>query len=126
MNDKQQLAAMGEHMREMEECNQQKHSATQVMAWAGDYEKEGGHGLIVEMLKSYSELLNSSQCKREFKVPDGWRLVPDMPSSEMIVRGGEEFFDSARAWERGVTITDQDYAIMIYCQMLAAAPEYKP
>lgn len=84
MNDKQQLAAMGEHMREMEEC------------------------------------------KPNFKVPHGWRLVPDTPSSEMIIRGGEEFFDSARAWERGVTITDQDYAIMIYCQMLAAAPEYKP
>ena len=84
MVDKQQLAAMGEHMREMEEC------------------------------------------KPEFKVPDGWRLVPDIPNSEMIIKGGEEFFDSARAWERGVTITDQDYAIMIYCQMLAAAPAYKP
>ena len=84
MVDKQQLAAMGEHMREAEEC------------------------------------------KPEFKVPGGWRLVPDIPNSEMIIKGGEEFFDSARAWERGVTITDQDYAIMIYCQMLAAAPEYKP
>ena len=71
MVDKQQLAAMGEHMREMEECNQQKHSATQVIAWAGDYEKEGGHGLIVEMLKSYAGMLGSSKCKPEFKVPDG-------------------------------------------------------
>ena len=53
MVDKQQLAAMGEHMRDIEEC------------------------------------------KPEFKVPDGWRLVPDMPSSEMIIKGGEEFFDSA-------------------------------
>ena len=126
MNDKQQLAAMGERMREMEELSHKKHSVTQVLAWADDYEKIGGHGLIVEMLKSYSELLNSSQCKREFKVPDGWRLVPDIPSSEMIIRGGEEFFDSARAWERGVTIRDQDCAIMIYCQMLDAAPEYNP
>ena len=126
MNDKQQLAAMGEHMREMEECKQKKHSYAQVMTWAGDYEKIGGHGLIVEMLKSYAGMLGSSKRKPEFKVPDGWRLVPDIPSSEMIIKGGEEFFDSARAWERGVTITDQDYAIMIYCQMLAAAPEYKP
>lgn len=84
MVDKQQLAAMGEHMQEMEEC------------------------------------------KTGFKVPDGWKLVPDTPSSEMIIKGGEEFFDSARAWERGVTIKDQDYAIMIYCQMLSAAPAYKP
>ena len=126
MVDKQQLAAMGEHMREMEWCKQKKHSAKQVMAWAGDYEKIGGHGLIIEMLKSYAGMLDSSQSKPEFKAPDGWRLVPDMPSSEMIIKGGEEFFDSARAWERGVTIKDQDYAIMIYCQMLSAAPAYKP
>lgn len=43
MVDKQQLAAMGEHMREMEEC------------------------------------------KPEFKVPDGWKLVPVEPNHGMIV-----------------------------------------
>lgn len=32
MVDKQQLAAMGEHMREMEECNQQRHGAHGIRA----------------------------------------------------------------------------------------------
>ena len=116
MNDKQQLAAMGEHMREMEECNQQKHSATQVMAWAGDYEKEGGHGLIVEMLKSYAESLNSSQCKPEFKVPDGWKLVPVAPTSEMTSAGNAEL-----AYDCCSGTADE-----VWPAMLAAAPEYKP
>ncbi|MGL4752199.1 MAG: hypothetical protein ACRCXB_07260 [Aeromonadaceae bacterium] len=64
MNDKQQLAAMGEHMREMEEC------------------------------------------KSEFKVPDGWRLVPISPTSKMLAAIGA--------------------ASPRYKAMLAAAPEYKP
>ena len=114
MNDKQQLAAIGEHMREMEECNQQKHSATQVMAWAGDYEKEGGHGLIVEMLKSYAELLNSSQREPEFKVPDGWKLVPVEPNHGMIVAAASD--------HEG----DFYLPVSLYKAMLSAAPEYKP
>ena len=116
MNDKQQLAAMGEHMREMEECNQQKHSATQVMAWAGDYEKEGGHGLIVEMLKSYAELLTKHPCKPEFKVPDGWRLVPVDPTPEMVA--------SCNAWF--IPLLMLPLLVAAYKTMLAAAPEYKP
>lgn len=114
MVDKQQLAATGEHMREAEECNQQKHSATQVMAWADDYEKIGGHGLIVEMLKSYSELLNSSQCKREFKVPDGWRLVPIEPTCYQVLVG------------RNSDSMDDEPCVAVYLAMLASAPEYKP
>ena len=112
MNDKQQIAAMGEHMREMEECNQQKHSAAQVIAWAGDYEKIGGHGLIVEMLKSYAGMLGSSKRKPEFKVPDGWRLVPVGVTPEMCrsVRHLMSFSNPVGA----------------YKLMLAAAPEYKP
>jgi hypothetical protein len=109
MNDKQQLAAMGEHTREMGEFTQKKHNQTQVMAWAGDYEKTGGYGLIVEMLKSYAELLNSSQFKREFIVPDGWKLVPIEPTEEM---------------RRAAMNLHND--TMIYQAMLDAAPEYKP
>ena len=75
MNDKQQLAAMGEHMREMEEC------------------------------------------KPEFKVPDGWKLVPVEPTYGMAICGEE-------AWWGGET--DSESIIMGYRAMLAAAPEYKP
>lgn len=70
MNDKQQLAAMGEHMREVEEC------------------------------------------KPEFKVPDGWRLVPETPSNEMVnsVKHLMSFSNPVGA----------------YKLMIAAAPECKP
>ena len=114
MVDKQQLAAMGEHMREMEECNQQKHSAAQVIAWAGDYEKIGGHGLIVEMLKSYAGMLSSSHGGPEFKVPDGWKLVPVEPNHGMIVAAASD--------HEG----DFYLPVSLYKAMLAAAPEYKP
>ena len=110
MNDKQQLSAIGEHMREMEECKQKKHSYAQVMTWAGDYEKIGGHGLIVEMLKSYAESLNSSQCKPELKVPDGWKLVPYVITERMWDAMNESHCSPA-SW---------------YLAAIENAPEYKP
>jgi hypothetical protein len=55
-------------------------------------------------------------------VRDGWKLVPIEPTSEMLIRGSEEFFDSARNWKIGSTLRDQDHASMIYEGMLAAAP----
>ena len=119
MNDKQQLAAMGEHMREMEECKQKKHSYAQVMTWAGDYEKIGGHGLIVEMLKSYAGMLGSSKRKPEFKVPDGWKLVPIEPTDEMYY-DGQQAGSTAYADPDGIAIA------YLWEAMLAATPEYKP
>ena len=74
MNDKQQLAAMGEHMRETEEC------------------------------------------KPNFKVPYGWRLVPVVPTSEMISAGNAEL-----AYDCCSGTADE-----VWPAMLAAAPEYKP
>ena len=116
MVDKQQLAAMGEHVREMKECNQYKHSAAQVITWAGDYEKIGGHGLIVEMLKSYAEILAKSHCNPEFKVPDGWQLVPVEPTKAMLSAG-----DAQLAYDCCSGTADDAWRAM-----LAAAPEYKP
>ena len=72
MNDKQQLAAMGEHMREMEEC------------------------------------------KPEFKVPDGWKLVPIEPTCYQVLVG------------RNSDPMDDEPCVAVYLAMLAAAPEYKP
>ena len=72
MNDKQQLAAMGEHMRETEEC------------------------------------------KPEFKVLDGWKLVPVEPNHGMIAAAASE--------HEG----DFYLPVSLYKAMLAAAPEYKP
>ena len=72
MIDKQQLAAMGEHMREMEEC------------------------------------------KQEFKVPDGWKLVPIEPTCYQVLVG------------RNSDSMDDEPCVAVYLAMLAAAPEYKP
>ena len=126
MIDKQQLAAMGEHMREMEECKQKKHSYAQVMTWAGDYEKIGGHGLIVEMLKSYAELLSSSQFKQELKVPYGWRLVPVDVSLQMQHAYFDIIDKNMRRVETDCRFGRYDSAKEAYRAMLSAAPEYKP
>lgn len=81
MVDKQQLAAMGEHMREMEEC------------------------------------------KPEFKVPDGWKLVPEIATSEMIHAATNDGInlDGRPVWKQCVEVQ----AAWKWQQMLAAAPEYK-
>ena len=73
MNDKQQLAAMGEHMRETEEC------------------------------------------KPNFKVPYGWRLVPAKMTDAMENAIYKELSTGSLYGFKGA-----------YSAMLAAAPEYKP
>ena len=73
MVDKQQLAAMGEHMREMEEC------------------------------------------KPNFKVPYGWRLVPAKMTDAMENAIYKELSAGSLYGFKGA-----------YSAMLAAAPEYKP
>ena len=73
MNDKQQLAAMGEHMRETEEC------------------------------------------KPNFKVPHGWRLVPAKMTDAMENAIYKELSTGGLYGFKGS-----------YSAMLAAAPEYKP
>ena len=73
MVDKQQLAAMGEHMREMEEC------------------------------------------KPNFKVPYGWRLVPAKMTDAMENAIYKELSTGSLYGFKGA-----------YSAMLAAAPEHKP
>lgn len=116
MVDKQQLAAMGEHMREVEDC------------------------------------------KPEFNVPEGWKLVPVEPTGEQwgglardivfwmrsyqsnqhVPRTMVEFITSCGhatpEWMAGESellakdhvISKGTIAALIYKAMLAAAPEYKP
>lgn len=73
MVDKQQLSAMGEHMREMEEC------------------------------------------KTEFKVPDGWKLVPEKLTDAMENAIYKELSTGSLYGFKGA-----------YKAMLAATPECKP
>lgn len=74
MNDKQQLASMGEHTAEM------------------------------------------ADCKPEFKVPDGWKLVPEVLTDEMEDAAYKEL-GSPSDWYS----FDEAYRVMIL-----VAPEYKP
>ena len=78
MVDKQQLAAMGEHMREMEEC------------------------------------------RPEFKVPDGWKLVPVEPEFAMLAA------DGCKEHHDGQECNFHKNRRRIWSAMLSAAPEYKP
>ena len=74
MIDRQQLAAMGEHIREVEER------------------------------------------KPEFKVPDGWKLVPLEATSDMSYAADRE-----SGFPSDIYATFGD----VWSAMLAAAPEYK-
>jgi hypothetical protein len=41
------------------------HTPTQARAWADSYDKQGGHGLIVQMLRGYADLLESQPVRGE-------------------------------------------------------------
>ena len=130
MSDKQQLAAMGEHMREMEECSQR---ITQDARIGGVVFKAGvkvptvieaayraaeyhnkNHQPNQESINALIDAVRSSAS--EFKVPDGWRLVPEVLTDEMEEAVYKEMC-SPSDWY-GFTGG--------YKAMLAAAPEYKP
>jgi hypothetical protein len=57
------------------------------------------------------------------EVPAGFVVVPVEPADDMLIRGGEAFFDAARVARNGDTLADQDNAGSIYRAMLAAAPQ---
>lgn len=126
MIDKQQLSAMGEHMREMGEFGQRitldariggvvfkagvKVSTVVEAAYrAAEYHNEN-HQPNQESINALIDAVRSSAT--EFKVPDGWRLVPVEVTPEMCrsVRHLMSFSNPVGA----------------YKLMLSAAPEYKP
>jgi hypothetical protein len=52
----------------------------------------------------------------------GWKLVPVEPTPEMLIRGGEQFFDLAGPNLTNDSEKDQDDAASIYRAMLSASP----
>lgn len=129
MNDKQQLAAMGEHMREIEECEHallQKRvlhleelveRMTNRLAWRNTGSPNGLRRFMTQ--KQYDAQTLGVQKWYEplqYEVPDGWRLVPVVPTSEMISAGNAEL-----AYDCCSGTADE-----VWPAMLAAAPEYKP
>jgi len=127
MNDKQQLAAMGEHTREIEECEHallQKRvlhleelveRMTNRLAWRNTGSPNGLRRFMTQ--KQYDAQTLGVQKWYEplqYEVPDGWQLVPVDPTKKMI----DESIDAGRF--------DEDDAVFFWASMLAAAPEYKP
>lgn len=133
MNDKQQLAAMGEHMREAAECEPRitqdariggvvfkagvKVSTVIEAAYrAADYHNEH-HKPNPESIKTFIDAVMNSAS--DFKVPDGWKLVPIEPTDAMCY-DGQQAGSTAYADPDGIAI------VYLWEAMLAAAPEYKP
>lgn len=118
MNDKQQLAAMGEHMLEMKESEPRITKDARiggVVFKAGvkastvidaAYRAAEFHQSNPKAFESLMDTISRQNYSVEFKVPDGWKLVPVDPTPEMLSIGAL-YPDS-------------------YAAMLAAAPEHKP
>lgn len=64
-------------------------------------------------------MLEMEGCKLEFKVPDGWKLVPINPTDKMCYNG-RNAGSSAYAEPEGIAIVD------LWDAMLESAPGYKP
>lgn len=58
---------------------QRKYSVEQVSAWADLYAKEGGHGLIVQMLRAYAKTLTAQRVEPAVDfAPDAHRLALEL------------------------------------------------
>ena len=101
MNDKQQLAAMGDHIQEeISWRNKDAPNGLKRFMTEKQYKSQSAE------IRQYYEPYRCAKCTyREFKVPHGCRLVPVDPTQEMLSIGAL-YPDS-------------------YAAMLAAAPEYK-
>lgn len=112
MNDKQQLAAMGEHMQE-EIAWRNKDSPNGIRKFMTERQYQNQSDAI----KKYYEPYRCANCMdSEFKVPDGWKLVPEVITDEMEEAAYKEL-GSPSDWYG----FDDAYRVMI-----SAAPEYKP
>ena len=121
MNDKQQLAAMGERMREVEGSEPRITKDARiggVVFKAGvkvstvidaAYRAAEFHQSNPKEFESLMGAISRQNSSIVFKVPDGWKLVPVEPTEEM---------------RRAAMNLHND--TMIYQAMLAVAPEYKP
>lgn len=125
MNDKIQLAAMGEHMAEqkpmcmakrIEELEAQVEKLTNRLAWRNTGSPNGLRRFMTQ--KQYAAQTPGVQKWYEpirYEVPEGFRLVPIDPTESMI----SEAIDAGRFYE--------DDAVYFWGAMLAAAtkPEAK-
>ena len=122
MNDKQQLAAMGEHLAEqqpmcmakrIEEFESKYKAAMEVVRDLVELPYSTG-GLLerLEVRERARDLL-AGQVPAPAS-PEGWQLVPVEPTERMI----SESIDAGRF--------DEDDAVFFWASMLAAAPRLEP
>ena len=125
MNDKQQLAAMGEHMAEqaaqpMCMAKRIEELEAQVLVMAElllDLHKHIGTSIPQTVYEHYRgcDLLDRIDAAMAGKLPEhvmqeGWQLVPVEPTERMI----SESIDAGRF--------DEDDAVFFWASMIAAAP----
>ena len=120
MNDKQQLAAMGEHLSEqlpmcmakrIEELEAQVEKLTNRMAWRNTGSPNGLRRFMTQ--KQYDAQTPGVQKWYEpirYEVPEGWQLVPVEPAAYQVLVG------------RNAKVTDDELCVTIYRAMLSAAP----
>lgn len=115
MIDKQQLAAMGEHIQEeISWRNKDSPNGIRKFMTESQYQNQS------DAIKQYYEPYRCANCMdSEFKVPDGWKLVPIDPTDSMCY-DGQQAGSTAYADPDGIAIVD------LWEAVLAAAPEYKP
>ena len=124
MNDKQQLAAMGEHMadqqplcmaKRIEELEAQVESLANRLAWRNTGSPNGLRRFMTQ--KQYDAQTPEVQKWYEpirYEVPEGWQLVLVGPTEEMCEAGA-----NAPLKVRQAEVT---WIGAIYCAMLSAAP----
>lgn len=135
MNDKKQLAAMGAEMEEkqqqpmcmakrIEELEAQVRGTADLLREAKPYMDHRGGGAGI---KRYSKLLREIDAALAGKmptpvVPEGWSLVPDMPTPEMCAA----FHKADADWEDGWAFDDNgnrhESPVYQWIAMLNAAP----
>lgn len=122
MNDKQQLAAMGEHMAEqaaqpmcmakrIKELEAQVEKLTNRLAWRNTGSPNGLRRFMTQ--KQYEAQTPGIQKWYEpirYEVPEGWQLVPVEPTENMIGHGC------------GASVMVVSEVIKAWAAMLAAAP----
>lgn len=132
MNDKQQLAAMGERMRvagkivdsgvcknTSERCTPSRDTIRDVFMRNGFVIKDGHCDLKPYVYDAANELIAIYHATCNTSVPDGWRLVPIEPTIDMC-NSGAVYDQKAQRDEFGPTFAG------CYRAMLDAAPEYNP
>ena len=122
MNDKQQLAAMGEHISEqqqplcmakrIEELEAQVEKLTNRLAWRNTGSPNGLRRFMTQ--KQYEAQTPGIQKWYKpirYEVPEGWQLVPVEPTENMIGHGC------------GASVMVVSEVIKAWAAMLAAAPK---